>query len=82
VAIAAVNRLRFTPRLVHSASMTVTQNALHQLRRNAAIETLAGATIICIVAVLGTEPPANHGHQHAFHETVSSDAAFIHIHSE
>jgi hypothetical protein len=62
--------------------MTITQDALRQLRRNAAIETLAGAAIICIVAVLGTEPPASHAHQHTSYETVPSDAAFIHIHSE
>jgi putative copper resistance protein D len=82
VAIAALNRLRFTPRLVHSASKTEARNALRQLRRNAAIEMLAGAAIICIVAVLGTEPPASHAHQHASYEALPPDAAFIHIHSE
>jgi copper resistance protein D len=81
VAVAAVNRLRFTPRLVHGASMSATQNAIGQLRRNAAIEALAGAAIICIVAVLGTEPPAIHAaHHHP--GAIPEDAAFVHIHTE
>jgi uncharacterized membrane protein len=81
VVIAAVNRLRFTPRLV-CASKTVGHDALRQLRRNAAIETLAGAAIICIVAVLGTEPPASHVHHHASYAAVPTDAAYVHIHSK
>lgn len=60
VAIAAVNRLRFTPRLVQDASPTATRDALRRLRRNTAIETLVGAIIIVIVAVLGTDPPGLH----------------------
>jgi copper resistance protein D len=81
VAIAAVNRLRFTPRLVHGASGYATQDAILQLRRNAAIEALAGAAIICIVAVLGTEPPAIHAaHHHP--GAIPEDAAFVHIHTE
>ncbi len=80
VAIAAVNRLRFTPQLADGAS--VTQNALRQLRRNAAIEALAGAAIICIVAVLGTEPPGSHANHHAAYGAIPEDAAFVHIHTE
>ena len=57
VAIAAVNRLRLTRRLVQEASMAATRDALRQLRRNAAIEAFAGALIV-IVAVLGTNRPA------------------------
>jgi putative copper resistance protein D len=60
VAIAAVNRLRFTPRLVQDARIAITQDALRQLRRNTAIEILAGAIVIAIVAVLGTNPPGLH----------------------
>jgi putative copper resistance protein D len=82
VAIAAINRLRFTPRLAGGTSTSVTQNALHQLHRNAAIEALAGAAIICIVAVLGTEPPASHANHHAAYGAIPADAAFVHIHTE
>ncbi len=60
VAIAAVNRLRLTPRLVQGASVMASRNVLRQLRRNTAIETLLGAIIIVIVAVLGTNPPGLH----------------------
>ncbi len=82
VAVAAVNRLRFTPCLVNGASTSVTQNALHRLGRNAVIEALAGAAIICIVAVLGTEPPASHANHHAVYGAIPAGAAFVHIHTE
>jgi len=55
VAVAAVNRLRLTP-LVRDGS----RKGLLALRRNAVIETVLGAAIIAIVAVLGTLPPAAH----------------------
>ena len=42
VAIAAVNRFRLTPRLVQEASIAASRDALRRLRRNAAIEALAG----------------------------------------
>jgi putative copper resistance protein D len=80
VAVAAVNRLRFTPRL-QDASMSATQGAISQLRRNAVIETLAGAVIVCIVAVLGTEPPASHANHHPVYGAIPADAAFVHIHT-
>jgi copper resistance protein D len=57
VAIATVNRLRLTPRLVAGASARAAQDALRQLRRNVAIEIAAGAIILAIVAVLGVTPP-------------------------
>jgi putative copper export protein/mono/diheme cytochrome c family protein len=60
VAIAAVNRLRLTPRLVKNAGMAVTENAMRQLRRNVTLEIVVGAAIIVIVAVLGTNPPSLH----------------------
>ena len=63
VAIAAVNRLHFTPKLVQVASAFATQDVLRQLRRNTAIECVVGIIIICIVAVLGVTP---HGSNH-FH---------------
>jgi copper resistance protein D len=55
VAIATVNRLRLTP-LVREGS----RKGLLALRRNAVGETVLGAAIVGIVAVLGTLPPAAH----------------------
>jgi putative copper resistance protein D len=78
VAIAAANRLHFTPRLLQNETAAA---ALRQLRRNAAIETLFGVVILVIVAVLGTLPPASHAH-HAAYGGLPADAAFVHIHSE
>src|SRR5580704_13710421 len=81
VAIATVNRFRLTPQLLQQASVAASRGALRQLRRNAAIEALAGAIIIAIVAALGTMPPAIHAaHQHPTYEAVPADAAFVHIH--
>jgi copper resistance protein D len=82
VAIAAVNRQWLTPRIVAGAGAAVTGNALRQLRRNAAIDALAGAAVIGIVAVLGTLPPASHAEHHATYGALPPDAAFVHIHSE
>jgi hypothetical protein len=81
VAIAAVNRLRLTPRIVQDAQPAA-QQALRQLRRNAVIEACAGALVIMIVGVLGTLPPASHAQYHAAYGAVPADAAFVHIHSE
>ncbi|HEY1983178.1 MAG TPA: copper homeostasis membrane protein CopD [Xanthobacteraceae bacterium] len=78
VAIAAVNRLRLTPRLLRSETAAV---ALHPLRRNAAIETLFGVLVVIIVAAMGTKPPASHAH-HPVYGGLPADAAFVHIHSE
>lgn len=84
VAIAAVNRQWLTPRLVRDDGTGGAQGALRQLRRNAAIEALAGAIVICIVAVLGTKPPAIHVnmHQHPAYGALPADASFVHIHTE
>ena len=60
VAVAAINRLSLTPRLVRGSSETDAPDALRQLRRNAGVEVLIGAMIIGIVAVLGTNPPGLH----------------------
>jgi putative copper resistance protein D len=82
VAIAAVNRFHLTPQLVEEASIAASRDALRQLRRNAAIEALAGAIVIAIVAALGTMPPAIHAaHQHPTYAAVPADATFVHIHS-
>ena len=81
VAIATVNRFRLTPQLLQQASIAASRNALRKLRRNAAIETSAGAIVIVIVAALGTMPPAIHAaHQHPTYGAVPADAAFVHIH--
>jgi len=82
VAIAAVNRQWLTPRLVQNASPAAAQGALRQLHRNATVEALAGAAVICIVAVLGTKPPGSHVHQHPAYGALPADAAFVHIHTE
>ena len=81
VAIAAVNRLQLTRQLLQEANIAASRNALWRLRRNAAIEALAGAIVIVIVAALGTMPPAIHAaHQHPTYGAVPADAAFVHIH--
>ena len=82
VAIAAVNRSQLTPQLLQQGSIAASRDALHRLRRNAAIEVLAGAMVIAIVAALGTMPPAIHAaHQHPTYGAVPADATFVHIHS-
>ncbi|HWX84122.1 MAG TPA: copper homeostasis membrane protein CopD [Xanthobacteraceae bacterium] len=81
VAIAAVNRFSLTPQLLQHANIAASRDALRRLRRHAAIEALAGATIIAIVAALGTMAPAIHAaHAHPTYEAVPADAAFVHIH--
>ena len=56
--------------------------AVYQLRKNAVIETLGGAIVLGIVAVLGTLPPASHAHHHAAYGAVPEGDAFVHIHTE
>jgi copper resistance protein D len=64
VAIAAINRQIWTPRLVPDANAPSGRNALNRLCRNAAIEAGLGGVIIVIVSVLGvTPPPALHHHE-------------------
>jgi putative copper export protein len=81
VAIAAVNRVALTPRLLRE-SPAANRNALRQLRRNAGIEAFAGAIIIAIVGVLGTMAPGSHANHHSTSGVVPADAAFQHIHLE
>jgi copper resistance protein D len=57
VAIAAVNRQVWTPRLIRDGSVASSRDALSRLRRNAAIEAGLGAIIIVVVALLGVTPP-------------------------
>jgi copper resistance protein D len=82
VGIAAFNWSRLTPALVQTDSLAAAQIARRRLFRSATIEVVAGAIIIAIVAVLGTEPPANHAGHHSTSGAVPPDAAFQHIHSE
>jgi putative copper resistance protein D len=66
--IAAVNRLRLTPRLVQDRDIAARDDALRQLRANSLVEAALGAAILAIVAALGTLPPGNEqtGHDAAF----------------
>jgi copper resistance protein D len=67
VAIAAVNRLHLTPRLVQGADSATAADALRQLRRNASLEVAIGAFIIAVVAALGNNPPGFEAIVHAHH---------------
>jgi putative copper export protein/mono/diheme cytochrome c family protein len=63
VAIAAVNRLRLTPRLMlakEDDEVAAGRKALHALVRNSAIETTFGLAILVLVGALGTAPPGAH----------------------
>jgi copper resistance protein D len=86
VAIAAVNRERLAQRLIQGAGTRATERgtfaAISQLRRNATVEALAGAAVICIVAVLGTKAPASHANHHPGYGALPADSAFVHIHTE
>jgi len=82
IAIASVNRLWLTPRLVGDPRAAVAHSARRALLRNAAIEAALGALVIAIVAVLGTLAPASHAGHHAIEGAIPADASFQHIHSE
>ncbi len=60
VSVAAVNRFRLTPRLALAQGTAADRHTLRQLERNSAVEALVAATILVIVAVLGTLPPGLH----------------------
>lgn len=66
VAIAAINRLVLTPRLVQTASAPEAGRALFQLRINTLLEVAIGVIIIAIVAMLGTNPPGLEAITHAY----------------
>ena len=57
LSVAAINRLRLTPRLLQDLDAAAAQHALRLLRRNSMIEAAVGAVILVIVAVLGILPP-------------------------
>jgi len=61
LSLAAVNRMRLTPRRSHSSRMSASPaHMLRQLRRNAIAEMLLGLIIVCIVGTLGITVPALH----------------------
>ncbi len=82
VAVASINRLRLTPRLLDDANPAAVHNARRQLRRNATVEASMGAAIIAIVALLGTLPPASHAQMQMSPSSLPPDAAYQHIHGE
>ena len=63
VALAAINRLRLTPRLPVAREAVPRETALaalHRLRRNALIETALGLGVLGVVGALGVTIPAPH----------------------
>ena len=79
VAVAAVNRLRLTPRLASAAAAPgghAKPDGLRALIRNSLIEAALGAAILIIVGMLGTEPPGAHAQPTWPFAVRPSDAAF------
>jgi putative copper resistance protein D len=76
IALAAVNRVRLTPRL----GSAVPEPSLRALRRNALAELVLGLAVVALAARLGTTmPPEPHhhhepGHDHHHHEARASCA--------
>jgi copper resistance protein D len=57
LSVAAINRLRLTPRLLQDRDISARRYSLRQLRANSLIEAGIGAVILVIVGALGTLPP-------------------------
>jgi putative copper resistance protein D len=74
VALAAVNRLYFTPRLA-------TVGAVRRLHQTTLVETALGLAAVAVVGFLGAMPPASHAHHQVAYAAIPADAAFVHIHS-
>jgi putative copper resistance protein D len=55
--LAAVNRLRLTPRLENSSNTELATGPLRQIGRNTLMEAAVGLIVIAVVSVLGTLPP-------------------------
>lgn len=65
VCVAAVNRLRLTPRLSNAAGTTETCSAtLQRLQWNTVIELGVGLVVLALVGALGVTPPAVHPLHH------------------
>jgi putative copper resistance protein D len=61
VTLAAINRLRLTPRLATPTTIvTPSRDALARLRRNSLLELAGGVVVVGIVAALGVATPAMH----------------------
>ena len=75
VGIAAVNRLRLTPRLAEPGAMRA-------LERNSLAEVGLGLCVFLFVGALGIMAPPVHDHVHIPSTPIPADAAFVHIHSE
>ena len=60
LSVAAINRTRLTPRLIHARDISAARGAMRQLRINCMIETALGVIILVIVGALGTLPPGTH----------------------
>jgi putative copper resistance protein D len=77
VALAAINRLRLTPRLAVATAMPIGapgRDALTRLRRNILLELAAGIAVVGIVAALGLTIPGVHMHDHARPPATTSEA--------
>jgi len=77
VSLAAINRLRLTPRLKMVTPMTVGapgRSALAGLRRNTLLELAGGVAIVGIVAALGLTMPAAHMMNQEHRPSMNSEA--------
>jgi copper resistance protein D len=78
LALAAINRLRLTPRLTMATTIvTPSRNALARLRRNTLLELAGGVAVVGIVAVLGLATPAVHMPNREHPHPMTSEA---HVH--
>ena len=78
VALAAINRLRLTPRLATATTIvTPSRNALARLRRNSLLELAGGVAVVGIVAALGVATPAVHMPNREHPHPMTSEA---HVH--
>jgi uncharacterized membrane protein len=74
VAIAAVNRFYFTPRLAVA-------DAARRLERNSLAEAALGFAAVLVVGFLGSMAPAIHLQMHPKYQAIPEGAAFVHMHS-
>jgi copper resistance protein D len=61
LALAASNRFRLTPALVAAQATGDPEPALRRLKASVTLETLLGAALLAVVAVMGVEPPPARG---------------------
>jgi putative copper resistance protein D len=78
VTLAAINRLRLTPRLATAMTIvTPSRSALDRLRRNTLLELAGGVAVVGIVAALGVATPAMHMLDREHSHPMTSEA---HVH--